>query len=315
MAPVKLLRVKYILSVLWLLFTLAFAGWWLILGLRQLEQIGELMNHISPALERHRRMMIWEGTAWLLLLAAGGCSLIWLLLREDRRSQALKEFFSSFSHDIKTSLASLRLQAESLQEDLNAGSTVDRQPTSPLLERLVSDTVRLQLQLENSLFLGQSDRLSVFLEPVVFSQALSSQQMQWRNIEIIREGDATLKVDKRVLYIVLSNLIHNAIVHGGATKIWFLANNQHSSVVKIYFIDNGTGFSGERKKLGKIFYRHNARSGSSVGLHIVRQLVRTCGGQVQFGQASIGSSLAGKSPGHSATKGFGGQLTFQRVDT
>jgi len=62
-----------------------------------------------------------------------------------------KDFFAAFTHDAKTALASLRLQAESLREDF-AGAE-----PSPLLDRLLSDTLRLQLQLGEFAFSGESD--------------------------------------------------------------------------------------------------------------------------------------------------------------
>ena len=57
----------------------------------------------------------------------------------------------AFTHDLKTALASLQLQAESLQEDWPDAAS------NPNLARLLEDTVRLGVQLENSLFFAQPD--------------------------------------------------------------------------------------------------------------------------------------------------------------
>ena len=57
----------------------------------------------------------------------------------------------AFTHDLKTSLTSLRLQAEALRED------VPEAAGNPNLQRMLKDSVRLQLQLENALALATTD--------------------------------------------------------------------------------------------------------------------------------------------------------------
>jgi signal transduction histidine kinase len=52
--------------------------------------------------------------------------------------------------------------------------------------------------------------------------------------------------------------------------------------------DNGTGFEGDVKELGKLFVRHTRGSGSSVGLYIVCQLVKRMDGRIAFQNGSNG---------------------------
>src|SRR3989442_14062010 len=131
---------------LWVAFTVTLAAWWLIFGLRQLDLINQSNLEGAVQLHRHYQMLMWEGGILIASLVGGGLALFYYARREQKRHAQVEEFFAAFTHDAKTALASLRLQAESLKEDLGANP-------SPVLDRLLQDTVRLQLQLENSLFL------------------------------------------------------------------------------------------------------------------------------------------------------------------
>src|SRR5205807_4217781 len=132
------------------------AAWWMIFGLRQLDLLNQFHVEQSDQLQRHTQMLMWEGGILIASLIGGGLALFYYAKREQRRHAQVEEFFAAFTHDAKTALASLRLQAESLREDFAQSEA------NPLLERLLSDTLRLQLQLENSLFLVNLTRGKFF---------------------------------------------------------------------------------------------------------------------------------------------------------
>src|SRR5216110_654896 len=149
-------RIVIALVALWVLFTVTLAAWWLVFGLRQLELINQSNLENAVQLHRHYQMLLWEGGILIASLIGGGLALLYYARREQKRHAQVEEFFAAFTHDAKTALASLRLQAESLQEDFEDAP-------NPLLDRLLRDTLRLQLQLENSLFLVNLTRGKFFL--------------------------------------------------------------------------------------------------------------------------------------------------------
>src|SRR5256884_8007784 len=130
-------RIVIALVALWVVFTVTLAGWWLVFGLRQLDLIKQSNIEAGKQLERHYQMLMWEGGILIASLIGGGLALFYYARREQKRHAQVEEFFAAFTHDAKTALASLRLQAESLKEDLGANP-------SPVLDRLLQDTVRLQ---------------------------------------------------------------------------------------------------------------------------------------------------------------------------
>lgn len=267
-------RMRYVLALTWLIVTVALSLWWMYFGLVHLEHLSELVPDSQLELAKYRRMMIWEGAAWMILLLTGGVSLIFLLLKEDRRAKNFREFFAAFSHDIKTSLASLRLQAESLQEDLP-------EQRSPLLKRLISDTVRLDLQLQNSLFLSSEADMKCFLESIALNDLMESMAYQWPQIQWSIEGHGTVLGDRRALIVIFSNLTQNSILHGGANRVQIRIQSMNQKT-EITFSDDGAGFSGDVSSLAKLFVRHNTASGSGVGLYISKVMIEKMGGTLAF---------------------------------
>ena len=103
---------KFYLSTLWIVVTLSFAGWWLVNGLNLLK----LSTGLEQAeVERYEFMLISEGVTWMILLVLGGGTLVYFVLKEGKKNAETKKFLASFSHDLKTSIASLRLQAECIK--------------------------------------------------------------------------------------------------------------------------------------------------------------------------------------------------------
>ena len=219
-----------------------FALWWMQVGLRHVDLLQSLLPDETSHWIGQRRMFFWEGLAWLALLLVGGFTSVYLLYREKRHLEGLKTFFASFNHDVKTSLTSLRLQAEALKEDLEG------QPSSEkLLSRLISDTLRLQIQLENSLYMSAQEAQKLLIEEKNLEDFLVSTKHKWPQVEVSWNRGAKVQVDERGFYIVLNNLIQNAWNHGRATSVHFNVQSDGNQKVRIEFQDNGKGFSGSGK--------------------------------------------------------------------
>src|SRR5258707_10837758 len=203
-------RIVIALVGLWVVFTVTLAGWWMVFGLRQLDLLNRLNLEGAVPLHRHYQMLLWEGGILIVSLIGGGLALLYYARREQKRHAQVEEFFAAFTHDAKTALASLRLQAESLREDF-AGAE-----HSPLLDRLLGDTLRLQLQLENSLFLVNLTRGAFFFEPIELSDRVDRLRHHWPDLLITQSGDGTIMADARGLEGGVTNLVHNSVIHGQA---------------------------------------------------------------------------------------------------
>ncbi|HVK62010.1 MAG TPA: HAMP domain-containing sensor histidine kinase [Bdellovibrionales bacterium] len=274
---------KIVSVVAWLVFSVALATWILIFGLQQANHFARLAGEeslfaqeIGTELMRQHRMLMSEGVTLVLMLLGGGAVLLYYINTELKRTRRVQEFLGAFTHDLKTSLASLRLQAESLEEDLRDSGQ------GRLAKRLVKDTIRLELQLENSLLLAAPEgQSSLLIEPIRLSTMVDSLQHHWPELEILLEGDGMVDADSRALESVLKNVTQNAVVHGRASKLNVDIVHE-GKWTRLRMQDDGRGFKGDRDRLGKMFERHSTTSGSGLGLYLVELLLNQMGGEVQF---------------------------------
>lgn len=263
-------RVYYAAAAAWLVFTMSLASWWLMVGL--------------TVAGRHR-MFLWEGGTFIVVLLGGGIAILIAIHREDRRRQALEMFFMSFTHDLKTSLASVQLQAEGLRED-HAGSP----ETRGQIDRLLADVVRLQIQLENSLFVAQPDG-RLLTEHLDVRAAIERKREDWPGLRVDIRGDGVVRADARAFDAVLRNILQNAVLHGHASGV-LVTIMPDAGMVRVAIADNGRGVApGALADLGVAFARPIGSRGMGVGLHVSHRLISRMGGSLAFSTGDGGRGL------------------------
>jgi signal transduction histidine kinase len=273
-------RLQYFGAVIWLLLTVTLAAWWMWFGFSQAQQLGALHAPDAPRLERVQRMIVWEGITFIGLLLAGGFAIVISIRREQARQHAVEAFFMAFTHDLKTALASLQLQAESLSEDLPEAAS------NPNMARLLKDTLRLGVQLENSLYFAQPEG-HLLVEPVSIAKFIERTAADWPDLNVRVEGDETVLADARALESVWRNLLQNAVIHGGAKCVTVRVERHAGDRATITVIDDGRGAPPRVvRTLGRPFKRPAATSGTGVGLFVSQQLARRMNGDLRFGGAA-----------------------------
>jgi signal transduction histidine kinase len=295
-------------AIVWVLLLLGLMGWWGLVVRQQSERIVELqrmagVSETATEASWHatQRMLAWEGGTLLVLLAGLTIALAWLYVRDQRRTNSLRAFFAAVTHELRTPLTSIRLQAESLAD---AGSK------SPLLERLLEDTSRLEAQVEKTLELsrleggGRLDLQPLPIRPWLERQLQAPLAGDTVAIELWPADsgpDALVLADRGALEIILRNLIENTIRHSHLTpaRARITARRNESSLV-ISFVDQGQGYGGDPSQLGSLFTRGERSRGAGVGLYLIRALMQRMGGRAEF------SSRVGA--------GFETHLHFQRAE-
>ena len=262
-------------TVVWIVLTVSMATWWLVLGLKQADQLDALGRPQSMELAHIRGMLAWEGGTFIGLLLVGGTGLWLSVRREHLRRREIEAFFMAFTHDLKTSLASLQLQAESLREDL------PEVRDNANLDRLMKDALRLQLQLENSLYFAEPDG-GLYLEPVDLGAFIRRVSGDWPELTVDVRGDAHALVDSRALESVVRNLLQNAVTHGHARTMTITVESRAGRVT-ITATDDGKGAPADViETLGQPFTRPTPMSGTGVGLFVSRRLMRRMRGDLAF---------------------------------
>lgn len=276
--PARSSRVPYIVAIVWLVFTVSLASWWLSVGLTLTDRY---------------RMFVWEGGAFILLLVGGGAAIVLAIRREQARRETIETFFMSFTHDLKTSLARVQLQAEELREDLEDAAA--RVP----LDRLLHDTLRLQIQLENSLYVAQPGG-RLLRERVDAVAACRRLAEDWPGLRVEVTGGGHVLADARAFDAVLRNLLQNAVVHGQAARVDIHVSAASDGAIRLVIADHGRGVRAELlPRLGELFARPTDTSATGAGLYVCRRLVSRMDGTLRFeaGAAAPGLSAIIELPG------------------
>lgn len=288
------LRYPLIFACLWLMFTLTLVSWWVSMLLSFFSDVETDAQLALAKIPKLKNMIIWEGMTLFFLIVIGAVPLIYLIYKESKRTEKFKQFFSYFSHDIKTSMASLRLQVECLKDDLNQPG----EKTENLFDRMLSDTSRLQLQLDNSLLMSQLGSPKVFMQPIGLEHIFSRLQLQWPNMKLNIKGTATILADQRLIESVLNNLCQNSLIHGQATEAQIEIFESSLNKIQINYHDNGKGFAGKITDINKPAKRLSSTSGSGLGLFLIHKMT---------------SAMSGEFNIITVKKGFFVQLIFQQA--
>jgi K+-sensing histidine kinase KdpD len=280
MPPKHYFNWQVIVAVLWLVLSIALTTWWMIFAFNIIEQSG-------VAAHRQKQMLVYEGITLFLLLISGGFFLVYFILREKKRNLEMQNFFSAFTHDIKTMLAGVRIQSESLKQDLVGTTHI------PLIERLLTDTSRLHVKLENTLLVGRDQLLNLFIEKGQLTYFFEVLKDSWPQLHFEFQNDAMVLVDKRIFEMVLQNIVHNSYAHGQAKNIKFVTSDSKQSpgFVNIKMADDGVGFKGDYTKLGKKYFRQNPSSGTGLGLYTCVTYLTKMQGKIEFSNLDEGKGF------------------------
>ncbi len=301
------------LQAFWLAFLIALGAWWVYLMLSQADKIAgleELLGIDSATTEgqwiRTQRMLLWEGLTFFAALLLSLALIGHLYWRDTRRARSLQAFFASVTHELRTPLAGIRLQAESLA-DLGQGDPEMRR----LLERLLDDTTRLETQVDRALELARVEGGGpVLTQPLDLAPTVTQIIRSWRPplqravhpMNSVR--DARVLADPAALQVILRNLLDNCVLHAEGEPLHIDLRTRHADgFVVLEVRDHGRCPETLVASPGKLFEKGPKSRGAGVGLYLVRVLMRRMGGQVAFQQI----------PKSGTESGFQVELTFQEV--
>ncbi|MBX2987960.1 MAG: HAMP domain-containing histidine kinase [Bdellovibrionaceae bacterium] len=251
-----------VLAIIWLLCTISLVSWWWLHAL-----------HNAGSDARMQRMFLWEGSFLLLILLGGGVFLVYLTHHHQQRHERLKMFFSTFAHDLKTSMTRLRLQGELLGES-KAGQ-------DPKVKAMLKDIQKLDLQLENSLWMSQLESDALLMEKVRLRDVMDHLRNEFSEMQLEMSKDADLWADRRAFTIVLRNLFHNSILHGKADRIEIHISSLGESV-RLEIRDNGSGLTVPVEKLGRDILSSRHERSNGLGLFLSRRLIEKMSGRLDF---------------------------------
>ncbi len=223
----------------------------------------------------------------------GGIISIVFLRKSARLAELQTDFVASVSHELRTPLAGIRL----LVETLEMGRAAEPAQRSQVLERLVTETGRLEELVEQVLNWRRLEtRLPDFhltpqapaslVEEAIDSLTLTTDKGR---LEVqIAPALPQINVDRDALIAALRNLIQNALKFSPAENR-IQIRVEHSPPEVIFAVqDQGPGFSAaEQKLIFQRFYRVPGRdgAGTGLGLAIVQRVMEGHGGRIHLTSA------------------------------
>ncbi|MFA5583982.1 MAG: HAMP domain-containing sensor histidine kinase [Bacteriovoracaceae bacterium] len=282
----KTRRWFYGLTLFWVIFLLLLGSWWLYLVFKLHADLSALNLEALAGQKRFLNMMKWEGTFFFVVLIILGISLLIMYIRDMRKSQALQAFFSSLSHELKTPLASMRLQAEVIK-DLIEDETHSHEQLSNLTSRLIEDTHKLEGELEKSLQLSRIENdAPLSMVPLSLERYLKRHQTKMKDthqIELVfQEGASEVMADELALNIVFRNLFENTKRHQPDSNRIRITSYLQGNQIHLLYDDFGKPFQGDTKLLGNLFYKFNSTKGSGIGLFLIKNLMRKMQGNFEI---------------------------------
>ena len=292
-------------QIMCLLLVSVLGLWWGLLLSRQhghLQKLNAMVDEpvdLSSLGSNFESMVFWEGSFFVLVVALTLIMSGILYWRDVKRIKTLEIFFASMTHELKTPLASIRLQTEAIQEFISPEHKGQK-----WVDRLLQDVSRLEHQVGNTLELARlTGGGELFLETINLKDALEDLTRLWLpNFEKqlvfeIEDVIGEIKADRHALIMILNNIIANAIKHSGQSPVTLQVTSETLSgktVLKLK--DNGQGCSNEKlTQVTQLFERTGEAAGTGVGLYLVHSLMSKMNGGVTL----------------DAENGFGIALQFQ----
>lgn len=208
----------------------------------------------------------------------------------EASNREMAAFAYSVSHDLRTPLRGIDGFSQMLMDEYP--SKLDEQGRD-YLQRIRAATKRMDRLIDDMLALSRITRAEMKREQVDLSALARSvadelqQAEPERRVEFVIQGGLTTRGDKRLLLIVLENLLGNAWKFTGsnaAARIEFGA--VASGTGATYFIrDDGAGFDmAYADKLFVPFQRLHGYGefiGTGIGLSIVQRIIHRHGGEIR----------------------------------
>ncbi len=246
----------------------------------------------------HRRkimMLISETIFVLSVITYGSYRIIRSMQAQIRLGEERDIFLNSVSHELKTPIASILLNAQTMIK-----RDMPRQKRTELLEESIAEARRLEDQVGNLLLSRELGRKKFVGGPLQTVDAASAvRSFLDRNQILIRREDVRIDVqmpekvilalDKELFSKILGNLLQNSISYSTGKPFIKIRLSVESKFYRksavLEFADNGSGIPKEElENIFKPFYRlSNDRGvvrGTGLGLHIVRQILINAGGTI-----------------------------------
>ena len=254
------------------------------------EEIVIQGNELNDKLHKRWLMISSEGAVFVFLLLLGGYQIRKTLKKETALALQQKNFLLSVTHELKSPIASTKLQLQTLQKH-----ELDREKQKEIIANAISDTERLNNLVENILLAAKIEN-SVFTlnkEEYNLSEYITEGMNQTINsfnyeqkVVLNIEPNVRMKIDRTSFPSIILNLFENAVKYSTENSTITIGLKKQNDKIILSVADEGVGISNEEKtSIFQKFYRvgneevRNTK-GTGLGLYIVNYLVEQHNGVI-----------------------------------
>ncbi|MEN8838981.1 MAG: PAS domain-containing sensor histidine kinase [Flavobacteriales bacterium] len=212
------------------------------------------------------------------------------LQKEKELSEMKSQFVSMASHEFRTPLSTI-LSSISLIEKYDELGNEEKKKSHfekvkkniRNLTNMLNDTLTISRIEENMIEVNyeESSIRELMSEVIAESEGLKGEN---REVIVNFAGEEFLKIDKKIMKVVLSNLLSNALKYSEKDVVIDMVVEANECTVSI--VDRGIGIPlAAQEKLFDRFYRaDNAANiqGTGLGLNIVKSYITLLGGELSF---------------------------------
>ena len=249
-----------------------------------LDEVVANGNKLNEKLHRRWIMIAGEGSVFVCLLLLGIYQIRKSFNKETALANQQKNFLLSVTHELKSPIASAKLQLQTLQK-----RELDREKQKEILANAINDTDRLNnlvenillaAKIENNVFTSHKEEynLSNYITEGM-NQTIESFRYKQRVVLDI-EPSIFMKIDRMSFPSIILNLFENAVKYSSGDSTITVGLRKQNQKIILSVADEGLGITDEEKKyIFKKFYRVGSEEtrktkGTGLGLFIVDFLVK-----------------------------------------
>lgn len=206
------------------------------------------------------------------------------LARLDQGIEQRKRFLATAAHELRTPVTILAMRIETL-------------PPDALRRQLMLDVARLSSLADQLLDLERLDHDGAPARLLDLGALVAEAVTDIAPLAVALGADLSyeppaapvgVRADSQAILRVVSNLVQNAIVHGGPGVAISVGVNAPGD---LRVRDNGPGIAAaDRSQIFDPFLRRSDAAGAGLGLHLVQQIVTRHGGTIQLSQPQSGGA-------------------------
>lgn len=233
--------------------------------------------------DEHRRktaQYISEGITFVFVTLVGAVFVYRSVRKQFLLSKQQQNFMMAVTHELKTPIAVVNLNLETLQK-----RKLDEEKQQRIINSTLQEADRLNDLITNILVTSQLESNYVpDKENINFSELVDkcvhdfSMRHQNKTIKKNIEENIFVNGERLLLQLLINNLLDNAMKYSPKEKMIAIELNKQQSKIILRIIDEGSGISDdEKKKVFEKFYRSGNEDvrktkGTGLGLYLCRRI-------------------------------------------